>query len=179
MVRCYSIRLPRRVASCVNYSSRWTESSSEHFASDLSLLKADALWCENQRCSDSNPWPMDPKACVLPTTPQRLTNVCRVCAWRQNVLFVCKLLSGIIEFSILGVILIQNNLVDECIEVLIQDTWTPYGRGTVVLIVSCRCTYCCLETSHWKVTRHYSQNFTVAFCHEQSVNCLTYILVMT
>jgi len=33
--------------------------------SDLSLLKADALWYENKRCSDSNPWPMNPKASVL------------------------------------------------------------------------------------------------------------------
>jgi len=73
LVRCYSIRLPRRVASWVNYSSWRTESSSEHLASDLSLLKADAPWCENTRCLDSNPWPMDPKASVLPTTPQRLT----------------------------------------------------------------------------------------------------------
>jgi len=56
LVRCYSIRLPWRVASWVNYSSRLTESSSEHFASVLSLLKADALWCENKRCSDSNPY---------------------------------------------------------------------------------------------------------------------------
>jgi len=63
--------LPRRVASWVNYSSRRTELSSEHFASDLSLLKADAPWCENRRCSDSNLWPMDPKASVLRTTPQR------------------------------------------------------------------------------------------------------------
>jgi len=66
LVRCDSIRHPRRVASWVNYSSRRTESSSEHFASDLSLLKADALWCENRRCSDSNPWPMNPKASVHP-----------------------------------------------------------------------------------------------------------------
>jgi len=29
-------------------------------------------------------------------------------------------------------------------------------RGTVVSIVSCRCTYCCLETSHGKITRHNS-----------------------
>jgi len=63
------------VASWVNYSSRRTESSSEHFDSDLSFLKADALWCENKQCSDSNPWPIDPKASVLPTTPQRLTKV--------------------------------------------------------------------------------------------------------
>jgi len=47
LVRCYSICPPRRVASWVNYSSRPTESSSEHFASDLSLLKADAPWCES------------------------------------------------------------------------------------------------------------------------------------
>jgi len=47
-------------------------SSSEHFGSDLSLLKADALWCENKRCSDANPWPIDPKVSVLPTAPQRL-----------------------------------------------------------------------------------------------------------
>jgi len=30
------------------------------------------------------------------------------------------------------------------------------GRGTVGSIVSCRCTYCCLETSRGKITRHYS-----------------------
>jgi len=59
LVRCYSFRPPRRVASWVNYNSRRTESSSEHFASDLRLLKADVLkadaqWCENRRCSDSN-----------------------------------------------------------------------------------------------------------------------------
>jgi len=59
LVRCYSICLPRRVASWVIYSSRRTESSSEHFASYLSLLKADAPWCENKRCLDSNPWHFD------------------------------------------------------------------------------------------------------------------------
>jgi len=75
LVHCYSIRPPRRVASWVNYSSRQTETSSEHFASDLSLLKADVPWCENKRCSGSNPWPMDPKASVLSTTPQRPTNM--------------------------------------------------------------------------------------------------------
>jgi len=41
LVRCYSIRPPRSVASCV--SSQRTETFSEHFASDLSLLKADSL----------------------------------------------------------------------------------------------------------------------------------------
>jgi len=35
---------------------------------------------------------------------------------------VWKLLAGVIEFSMLGVILIQNNLVNECIKVLILDT---------------------------------------------------------
>jgi len=34
--------------------------------------QADALRCENKRCSDSNPSPMNPKANVLPITPQRL-----------------------------------------------------------------------------------------------------------
>jgi len=77
LVRCWSIRRPRRVASWVNYSSRRTESSSQHFASDLSLLKANAPWWENKRCSDSNTWPMDPEASVLPTKPQRPTF-----AWR-------------------------------------------------------------------------------------------------
>jgi len=41
----------------------------------------------------------------------------------------------------------------------------PSGRGTVVLIVSCRCTHCCLETTHGKITRHYSQYCTVVFCY--------------
>jgi len=69
LVRCYPIRPHRRVASWVNYSSRWiTESSSEHFVRDLSWLKADALWCENKRCWESNPWPMDPKASEFKVT---------------------------------------------------------------------------------------------------------------
>jgi len=55
----------------VNYSSQRTELSSEQFGSDPRLLKADALWCENKQCSVSNPRPMDPKASVLATTPQR------------------------------------------------------------------------------------------------------------
>jgi len=50
-----------------------SESSSEHFASDLNFPKADTPWCENKRCSDSNLWPLDPKASVLPTIPQRPT----------------------------------------------------------------------------------------------------------
>jgi len=37
--RCYSIRLPRRVASSVSCIGQRTESSSEHYVSDLSLLK--------------------------------------------------------------------------------------------------------------------------------------------
>jgi len=84
LVRCYSISPPRRVASWVNYSSRRTESFSEHFASDLGLLKADALWCENKRCSDSNPWPMDPKASVLPATPRRLTCLTMLATLRRR-----------------------------------------------------------------------------------------------
>jgi len=50
----------RRVASWSSklYSRQRTESSSEHYGSDLSLLKTDALWCENKRGSDSNPWPI-------------------------------------------------------------------------------------------------------------------------
>jgi len=44
--------------------------------------------------------------------------------------------------------------------------WPPFGRGrTVVSIVSCRCTYCCPETSRRKITRHYSRYCTVAFCY--------------
>jgi len=39
-------------------------------------------------------------------------------------------------------------------------TWTPCGKGTVVSIVSCRCTYCCPKTS---ITRHYSRYCAVAF----------------
>jgi len=69
------IAFPPRVASWVNYSSQQTV---EHFVSDLSLLKADAQWCENKRCSDSNPRSMDPKAREQPTTPQRPTR------WHYN-----------------------------------------------------------------------------------------------
>jgi len=32
-------------------------------------------------------------------------------------------------------------------------------------IFSCRCSHCCLETSHGKITRHYSRYCTVAFCY--------------
>jgi len=42
----------QKFSSWVNYNNRRTESSSEHFASDLSLLKADELWYENKRCLD-------------------------------------------------------------------------------------------------------------------------------
>jgi len=47
----------------------------------------------------------------------------------------------------------------------IASRYPPSGRGTVVLIVSCRCTYCCPETSHGKITRQYSRYCTVAFCY--------------
>jgi len=42
---------------------------------------------------------------------------------------------------------------------------TPYSRGTVVSIVSCRCTYCFRETTHGKITRHYSRFCAMAFCY--------------
>jgi len=58
----------------VNYSSRRTESPSEHFASDLSLLEADALCCE-KAVLGFEPMPMVPKASVLATTPQLLTKL--------------------------------------------------------------------------------------------------------
>jgi len=52
------------------------------------------------------------------------------------------------------------------------------GRGTVVSIVSCWCTYCCLETSYRRITRHYSRSVLWHFATCASVNCYTYILVM-
>jgi len=48
---------------------------------------------------------------------------------------------------------------------LIPWLFPPSGRGTVVSIVSRWCTYCLLETSHGKITRHYSQYCSVAFCY--------------
>jgi len=75
----YSIRLPRRVAGWVNYSRQWTESSDEHYVSDLGLLKADAHWYENKWCSDLNPRPMDPKASELPKIPQCPTSTVVQC----------------------------------------------------------------------------------------------------
>jgi len=45
----------------------------------------------------------------------------------------------------------------------ISITWPPCGRGTVVSIISCPRTYCCRETSHGKITRHYSRYSTVTF----------------
>jgi len=41
----------------------------------------------------------------------------------------------------------------------------PSARGTIVSIVYYRCTCCCLETSHGKITRHCSRYCTVAFCY--------------
>jgi len=46
---------PKSIASWVNYSRQWTESSSEHYVNDPNLLEADTIWCENKRYSDSNP----------------------------------------------------------------------------------------------------------------------------
>jgi len=37
------------------------------------------------------------------------------------------------------------------------------GWDTVMPIVSCPCTYCCSETTHGKITRHYSWFCAVAF----------------
>jgi len=47
----------------------------------------------------------------------------------------------------------------------LQNELSPSGRGTVVSIVYCRSTYCCPETSHGKITRHYSLYYSVAFCY--------------
>jgi len=44
--------------------------------------------------------------------------------------------------------------------------FTPCGRGTVVLIVSCRCTYCFPETTHGKITRQYLRFCAVAYMHK-------------
>jgi len=63
-----------------------------------------------------------------------------------SVLMCCKAVSQSINQSI-------NQLINQ------------YGRGTVVSIISSRCTCCCPETSHGKITRHYSQYCTVAFCY--------------
>jgi len=41
----------------------------------------------------------------------------------------------------------------------------PCGTRTVVSIVSCQCTYCFPETTHWKLTRHYSRFCDMAFCY--------------
>jgi len=38
-------------------------------------------------------------------------------------------------------------------------------RDTVVPIVSCRCTYCYLETSYGKITINYSRYCTVEYCY--------------
>jgi len=59
----------------------------------------------------------------------------------------------------------------------VKQTWahafTPPTMGTVVSIVSRRWTYCCLETSHGKITRYYSWYCTVAFCyvHKCELSC--------
>jgi len=86
VVRCWSFHvaltlcfaLPRTrwwiiASSWVNYSRQWTEPFSEHYASNLSFIKADSLWCDNRRYLDSNPRPIDTKTSVLPTTSQHPT----------------------------------------------------------------------------------------------------------
>jgi len=62
MVHCYSIRLPRGVAILANYSRHRTESSSEHYASDLSLHMADAyLQISGARIRTHDLWIRDRK----------------------------------------------------------------------------------------------------------------------
>jgi len=53
--------------------------------------------------------------------------------------------------------------------------WVPCDRDTVVLIVSCWCTYWnhVLKPILGKRTRHYSRFCAVAFCYVQNVNCHT------
>jgi len=60
---------------------------------------------------------------------------------------------------------------------LIQQA--PSGRGTVISIVYCWCTYRCPETSHGKVTRHIHDIVLWHFATCTSVNYLTCVLVMT
>jgi len=52
-----------------------------------------------------------------------------------------------------------------CVVITVPLCRTPCGRGTLVSIVSCRCTYCFSETTHGKITRHYSRFCAVAFCY--------------
>jgi len=58
----------------VNYSRQRNDSSSEHYASDLSLLKADAPYdVKISGARNRTLRPMDPKASVLTAKPQRPT----------------------------------------------------------------------------------------------------------
>jgi len=65
----------------------------------ISALKTDTPWCENKRCSESNPWPMGAKAIVLLTTPHHsalskhcgaiknwMEAVCETSGWHQRAL---------------------------------------------------------------------------------------------
>jgi len=65
---------------------------------------------------------------------------------------------------------------------LLYFTRSQCGKGTVVLIVSCRCTYYCPETTNRKITRQTLFSILCcgikAFCYVPCVNCLTYILGM-
>jgi len=56
---------------------------------------------------------------------------------------------------------------------------TPCGEGTVVLIVSCRCTYCCPEPIHGKIIWHRSSYFVVAICYVQNCELSYNVLGMT
>jgi len=54
----------------------------------------------------------------------------------------------------------------------------PCGRGTVVSIVSCPCTYCCLETRHGKINIIHDIVLW-HFATWTGVNFLTCVLVLS
>jgi len=70
-VLCYSFHLPWRVASWVNYSRQCNELNRPVSTTEVIT----ACWRLMHRCSDLKPWPTDPKASVLPTTPQCPTHI--------------------------------------------------------------------------------------------------------
>jgi len=73
LVRCYSIRFPRRVASWVNYSSRRTES--RPVSTSPVIISGARIWTHDLYIY------IDPKASVLPTTPQHLTIFVILCLY--------------------------------------------------------------------------------------------------
>jgi len=64
---------PRRVASRVNYSRKRTESSSEHYVSDLSFVNADAYGVKINSAIGLKPtiYGSESECATLPTIPQR------------------------------------------------------------------------------------------------------------